>query len=31
MQRQLTFSNGLAGAALLTAILALWRRKKGAA
>jgi len=31
LQRQLTFSNGLAGAALLTAILALWRRKKGTA
>ena len=30
LQRQLTFSNGLAGAALLTAILAL-RRRKGAA
>jgi hypothetical protein len=29
LQRQLTFSNGLAGASLLIAILALWRRKKG--
>jgi trimeric autotransporter adhesin len=29
LQHQLTFSNGLAGASLLIACLALWRRKKG--